>query len=144
MKSQHSPLTTVIKVKKFQEKKAQRELYQLVNYKNEEAAALSTLQDRQETAMSNALRFLKARATDLQTDRAFLRSLSHQIEHQAKVVEGIQEKEDSKRDEVVEKSKSKKMVENLDEKRRVAAEKEVDRKDQRLIDVLAQRIRLEL
>jgi flagellar export protein FliJ len=144
MKKQHSPLTTVLKVKKYLEKKAQGELVQLVSYKNVESAALSMLHDRHETAMTEALRYLKARATDLQTDRAFLRTLSHQIEHQEKKVEEIQVQEDTKRDEVVEKSKSKKMVENLNDKRRVAAEKEVDRKDQRLIDVLAQRIRTEL
>jgi flagellar export protein FliJ len=144
MQKQHSPLTTVLKVKKYLEKKAQRELVQLISYKNEEAAALSTLHERHETAMTDALRFLKARATDLQTDRAFLRSLSHQIAHQSKKVDDIQVEEDTKRGEVVEKSKSKKMVENLNDKRRVASEKEVDRKEQRLIDVLAQRIRTEL
>jgi len=50
-------------------------------------------------------------------------------------------KEDGKRAELLEKSQSEQMLEKLEQKRRVEVEKEQERKSQRMLDVLAQRMK---
>ena len=84
---------------------------------------------------------MKTRAVDLQTSQAFLQSLSRQIEHQEEKVREVTTEEEGKRVELVEKSQSKQMVEKIDQRRRDEETKEQERKAQRVIDVLAQRIK---
>jgi len=137
-------LGTVLKVKKYQEKKAHEELIHLLRSKDKEQAALSDLNDKRENAMTDAVRVSRARALELQTSRAFLRSLSAEIRQKEKKVDEIQLQENSKRSELVERTQAKQMVENLDQRRQAEIVKEADRKEQRLIDVLAQRVTREL
>ncbi len=133
-------LGTVLKVKKYQEKKAHEELVHLLHSKNQEQAALSDLTNKRESAMTEAVRVSKSRVLELQTSRAFLRSLSAEIRQKENKVDEIQVKENDKRLELVERSQSKQMVENLDQRRQAEFVREADRKEQRLIDVLAQRV----
>jgi flagellar export protein FliJ len=142
MQISESRLHTVIKVKTHQQKNAQRELVQIQETKQKETGVLSDLRDTHEWALSDSVRAAKIRATDAQTSRAFIQRLGRQIERQAQEVEKISHQEDTKRGELLEKSQSKRMVERLEEKRKVEAAKEADRRDQKLIDVLAQRLRL--
>ena len=93
--------------------------------------------------MADAVRTSRARALELQTSRAFLRSLSTEIKQKEKKVGEIQGQEDDKRSELVVRTQSKQMVENLDQRRQSEIMKEAERKEQRLIDVLAQRVHRE-
>lgn len=137
-------LATVLKVKKYQEKKAHEELVHLLRSKDLEQAALSDLNDRRENAMTEAVRVSKSRALELQTSRAFLKTLSTEIRQKEKRVDEIQGQANDKRSELVGRTQSKQMVENLDQRRQAEIAKEIDRKEQRLIDVLAQRVTKEL
>jgi flagellar export protein FliJ len=91
--------------------------------------------------MSDAARTMKSRARDLQTSQAFLQSLSRQIKVQQNTVQTVTDQEDSKRGELVEKTKSQQMISKVEEKRQAEQAKEDDRKAQRVIDVLAQRVK---
>jgi len=136
-----SRLQTVIRVKDIQVKSAQRELAQIKVKKDQEQGTLDALEGQKSSAMSDAAREMKSRARDLQTGRAFLQSLSRQIKDQEKTVQTVSDQEDSKRGELVEKTQSQQMIEKIDQKRRDELAKEDDRKSQRVIDVLAQRIK---
>jgi flagellar export protein FliJ len=139
--SHHPKFRTVLKVRKIQERKAQAELNQLQKAQAEEEAALEDKKETQKTAVSDAVRNMKMKATEAQTNRAFLRKLSREIDEQTKKVTDLQTLEQDKRDEVVERTKSTAMIEKLDDKLHAEAEKENERKEQRLIDVLAQRMK---
>jgi len=135
----NSRLGTVIKVKHFQVKKAQKELSVISIDREQQEQHLDKLERRQTNAMSEAVRTMKARAVDLQTSRAYIQSISRQITQQAAKVDEVKFQEDGKRAELLEKSQSKQMLEKLDQKRRAELEKEQERKSQRMLDVLAQR-----
>jgi flagellar export protein FliJ len=134
-----SRFDVVIRVKKHQEKKAQHELGQIQRKKETEQEALSELRDQRATAIGATGRVARTRATEAQANHAFIQRLSRQIEKQQKTVEKIQQHEDEKREELAERSKSKKIVERLDEKRRLEEQRVRSRKEQAILDVLAQR-----
>jgi flagellar export protein FliJ len=136
-----SRLQTVIRVKDIQVKSAQKELAQIKVKKDQEQGALNALEEQKSSAMSNAAREMKSRARDLQTSRAFLQCLSRQIRDQEQAVQTVSDQEDSKRGELVEKTKSQQMITKIEEKRQTEQAKEDDRKAQRVIDVLAQRVK---
>ena len=139
-----SRLQTVIRVKDIQIQGSQRELAQIKVQKDQEQGNLDRLEEKQNSAMTDAARDMKTRARDLQTSRAFLQSLSRQIKQQEQTVQSISDKEDTKRSELLEQSKSQQMLEKIEDKRRGEAQKEDDRKAQRVIDVLAQRMKTEI
>ena len=141
MRVSASPLTTVIRVKDIQLKKTQRELAVIKVARQTEEGRLNSLEDRHTSAMTEAVRTMKARAVDLQTSQAFIQSLSRQIERQEEKIREVSTEEEGKRVELVEKSQSKQMVEKIDQRRRDEETKEQERKAQRVIDVLAQRIK---
>ncbi len=141
MRVSDSPLSTVIRVRDMQLKKTQRELAVIKVERQTEEGRLSTLEEQQSSAMTDAVRKMKTRAVDLQTSQAFLQSLSRKIEHQEEKVREVTTAEEGKRVELVERSQSKQMVEKIDQRRRDEETKEQERKAQRVIDVLAQRIK---
>jgi flagellar export protein FliJ len=141
MRVSESHLETVIRVKDFQVKKAQRELAVIKVNRAQEEGTLNSLEERQSTAMSDAVRKMKTKAVDLQTSQAFIQSLSRQIEKQEEKVQEIITAEEGKRGELLEKSQSKQMIEKIDQRRKEEQEKEQERKAQRVIDVLAQRMK---
>lgn len=138
-----SKFRTVLKVKRIQERKAQTELHQLQRAHAEEEATLADKRETQKAAISEAVRSMKVKATDAQTSRAFLKKLSREIDEQTRKVEELQSRREEKRGELIERTKSTAVVEKLDDKLRLEAVKENERKEQRLIDVLAQRIKTE-
>jgi len=144
MKVGDSRFGTLLRVKSIQERKSQQELVEIQNRKDEERQTLSQLQERREGEIAEAVRKSRMRATDLQSSRAFLTRLSKEIGEQENKIEEIQVKEDEKREELVERSRSKHMVEDLEEKYQTQVLREAERKEQRLIDVLAQRVKLEV
>ncbi|HTX99591.1 MAG TPA: flagellar export protein FliJ [Bacteroidota bacterium] len=135
-------LSTVLKVKVVQEKNAQRELAAIAQKREVEEQRLDQLEQTQDSALTQASGVTRSRAGDLQTSRAFIQSINKQIEQQGETVDDVKNKESAKRDELVERSKSRQMVESLDTKRKEEAEKEKERKAQRVIDVLAQRMKI--
>jgi len=141
MRVSKSRMHTIIRVKTHQEKKAQQELVKIQDKKEKETSVLTHLEQSHQSAANEAARTSKARAAEVQTNRAFLQNLSRQIQQQHKKVGDIRVEEDEKRDELLAKSKSKKMVEKLDAKRRAESMKESERKEQSVIDGLARRVR---
>jgi flagellar export protein FliJ len=136
-------LKAVLKVKRHQENKAHLELVHIRREKQEGFDALDRLHSAKDGALVESIRALRIRATELQVNRAFVQKLTGQIQKQEKLVQKMQTEEDTKRNELVEKTQAKKMMEKLNEKRVAERSKEYERKEQRLIDVLAQRVRLE-
>jgi flagellar export protein FliJ len=143
MRVSDSSFETVIRVKDFQVKKAQRELAVISVDRVRAEGTLTNLEERQSTAMTDAVRTMKTKAVDLQTSQAFLQSLSRQIQKQVQKVEEVLTQEEGKRGELLEKSQSKQMIEKIDQRRKAEQEKELERKAQRVSDVLAQRMKSE-
>jgi flagellar export protein FliJ len=81
----------------------------------------------------------KIRAQDVQTSRAFIRSLTRDMQTQQKKINEIQRQETNKTGEVVECKQAKEVVENLEDKYQTRVAKERDKKEQRMLDILAQR-----
>jgi len=130
---------TLLKVRKYQERKAQEELSQIRNQKLQEKEALSELAEKRDGEISTSPQQGKVQAADLQISRAFIRKLTKEIQAQQKKIEEIQKQEETKTDEVVERKKAKEMIETLEDRYQTQLTKERDRKEQRLMDVLAQR-----
>jgi flagellar protein FliJ len=144
MGSSKSRVRTVLKVKKHLEKKVQNELGEIRRTKEREGDRLDEMQNRNEHAMNAVGKTHRAKITDLQAGRAFLKELSRQIHDQQKKLQTIEKHEDVKRQELVEKSQEKRIVEKLEEKRHAEELKEIEKKHQNLIDMLAQRIRKDI
>jgi flagellar export protein FliJ len=142
MKVQASSLTTVLKVKQFQEKATQKELAEKKITRETEEEKLGRLEQSKETALDQTKVSGRTRAADLQTSLAFVQSLTRQISQQGEKVDAAKESEDQKRGELVERSRSRQMVEKLDARRKVEQEKEAEKKAQRVMDVLAQRMKV--
>lgn len=141
MSTGRSKFKTVLKVKSHLEKKAQRELHTIQEQHHQGTEELNQLTAENESALDETITVLKARATELQTSRAFLQNLSRQINRQKEKLEDIKVQEHDKREELTEKTQAKRMIEKLEEKRESEEAKENERKEQRLIDVLAHRVR---
>lgn len=139
MNVQGTGLGTVLKVKQFQEKSAQKDLAATTIVRENEEQRLGELEQTKDAAIESASVIVRSNARDLQTGQAFLQSLSREIDQQGDRVDAARQMEDQKRTDLLEKKKSRQMVEKLDTKRRTEMEKEVDRKSQRVIDLLAQR-----
>ena len=139
--STNTKFQTVLRVKKIQERKSQTELHQLQVVHAREEATLADIKQTQQSALSDAVRSMKIKATDAQTNRAFIKKLSNEIEDQVKKVENLESMKQDKRDELLQRTQSKNMIEKLDQKLQTEEARENERKEQRLIDVLAQRMR---
>lgn len=134
----------VLDVKTRQENQAHKELKHAQERKDAEAKKLDTLRTREEQALSDGESTVVVRASEIQTKRAFLRFLTREIEGQNERLDTVTTEENVKREALVERSKSKKIIQELKEQLVVQEQKEVERKEQRMIDILAQRIRAAL
>jgi flagellar export protein FliJ len=134
-----SQYQTVLKVKQHQEKVAQLQLKQIEDVHLREKETLQRLNERRDEAVEGTSYAGRARATDLQTQRAFVFKLTRQISNQSSRIEEIRIKEDAKRQELTEKAQSRQMVEKLHEKCKAEAAKDVERKEQNILDEIANR-----
>lgn len=100
---------------------------------------LERLQEAREEAVKESYGASRAKATDLQTHRAFIFSLTRQIHRQATKVNEMKEQENAKREELTKRAQARQMVEKLEEKSKEEALREIDRKEQSIMDELAQR-----
>ncbi len=130
---------TVLRVKKHQEKLAQQQLMRIQDEHNREQEALQRFHADREDALNEKVRFGRARVTDLQTQRAFIFKLSRQIDHQSQKVDEIRRKEVEKLDELTRRAQSRQMVETIDQRRKDEVERQLDKKEQSLIDDMANR-----
>lgn len=142
MGSSGSKIKTVLKIKKLQMKKSQRDLAATTLTREAEEGRLSVLKETHSSAVANAGTNGKARAADLQANRAFIETLSGKIKDQARKVSTITTREEQQRDKLLEQSKAKEMLLRLDQRREGEEERERERKTQRVVDVLAQRLRM--
>ena len=142
MGSSGSKLKTVLKIKKLQLKKAQRDLAAITLTRQTEEGHLSHLEETRSNAVALAGGKVKTRAADLQVDRAFIDTLSGKIKDQSRRVRAIATREEEKRDELLGQSKAKEMLVRLDQRREGEEQRERERKAQRVVDVLAQRLRM--
>jgi flagellar export protein FliJ len=141
MQGPASSLQTVIRVKNLQMKKSERELALIKTKQKQEQGALQRLEESQESAMSDVFRVTNARARELTTKRDFVESIAGTIKHQEKKLHEIARAEEAKRSQLVEQSKSEHMLQKLESKRQAEEGRRVEKKAQRVIDGLAQRIR---
>jgi flagellar export protein FliJ len=139
MAKHDSRFSAVLKVKQLLVKKAQRELAVIAVDRERAEGKLSELEDTRNDAIDGAAGSQKGRAADLQAGRAFIDRLSRQIRVQERCVDEEKSRESRKRDELVEKSQSEEMIERLDRKRRDEANREGERKQQVVMDVVAHR-----
>jgi flagellar export protein FliJ len=134
---------TLLKVRGYQEKKAQQELSNIRGLKNDAEDKLARLDDARDAEISDAGCVSKTNALEMQTSRAFLKRLSKEIRSQKIKIDDIEKQETQKTHEVVKRKQAKEMIQTLEDKYRISAVKEQDGKDQRLMDVLAQRAHTE-
>ncbi len=142
MTKNQAQLKCVSKIKKYLEEKAHRELVAIQNKREVETENLNNLIKVNDAAIAETRQTISANARDLQYHQAYLRSLSHQIQEQEEVIENIIDQEDDKRVELTEKTKSKKIIEKLNEKHSEEIANENEKILQNQIDVLAQRIKI--
>lgn len=134
-----SRFSTVLRVKKHQEHLTQQQLRQIQQSHLQEKEMLERLQEAREEAVKESYGASRAKATDLQTHRAFIFSLTRQIHRQATKVNEMKEQENAKREELTKRAQARQMVEKLEEKSKEEALREIDRKEQSIMDELAQR-----
>jgi flagellar FliJ protein len=139
MSDKKPSLKIVQKVREIQEKQAQRELKETETRREKEHDLLKKMEEDRRYAISHSGKTKHMRAGDMQTDRAFLQRLSNLIQHQKQRFETIQAEAELKRLELIERSKNKKMIEKLEEKREGDRRREADKKEQDVIDVVSQR-----
>jgi flagellar export protein FliJ len=132
-------MQTIIKVKTHLEKKAQQELKAIHEEREKENRVLSTMKDTHRTTAQETGKVSKMRASAMAVRRAFLHKLSRDIEEQETKIDEIVVLEGSKREELISRSQSKQMVEQLNDKHRTEERKEADQREQAAIDVLTLR-----
>ncbi len=143
MKITEQRLSTILKVKENQKKTAQQELHSIKNEKKRQLEALDHLEETKEAAIGGLARNGILRATDVHVNRAYIQHLTQQLKIQMKKINSIETEEHDKREELLEKTKSKRIFEKLEEKRQAEVQQESQRKEQRLMDVLANRMQWE-
>jgi flagellar FliJ protein len=139
MTKHKSKLSTVLRVKTHQQKITQVELGRIKEKHELENRTLNHLCDRREEAFDASRRISRGRLEDLQAGRAFISGLSRQIiQQERRVIEtGLQEQR--KTQELVQRTQAKKIVEKVKERQDDQVQKELERKDQKAMDVVAQR-----
>jgi flagellar FliJ protein len=140
-------LQPVIRVKELQEKKIQRELAQLKKRIMHEQAQLENLQgEREKAAASSPLNAHMAdksgtiRAADIVAHENYIRKISDEIHFENVKIENLTEFESKKINEVLVVKKDKETIEKLKERRIEEFRQELERKEQILIDAVAQRL----
>ncbi|HUN65411.1 MAG TPA: flagellar FliJ family protein [Bacteroidota bacterium] len=134
----------VLRIKKHLEKKAQGELVQAQVVRMKESEVLGRLEQTREQALDAAGQAVRTQAGDLQTESAYLFTVAREVSRQKVRVADLTGQEEAKRKELVEKSKAKKIVETLEQKKALEELKEMEKKHQGMIDMLAQRIRTDV
>lgn len=139
-KNKTTRLNTVINVRENQKKQTTRELLHIRTEKNVQIEVLHKLHEEREEAFHSSFKKPYSKANEVQTHTAFLDRLSKDIKKQLKSVKKIEQQEDTKREELIDRVKAQDIVEKLKEKFLDKHRKENDRKEQKVSDTLGQRI----
>ena len=133
-------LQAVIKVKEIQEKKIQRELAQIKKRILQEQAHLEDLEGERERMVASSPLNGKVRVADVAMHQDYIRKISNEIHFENARLENLAEFETKKIDEVLDVKKDKEAIEHLKEKRLEEYRRELDHKEQILLDAVAQRL----
>jgi flagellar protein FliJ len=133
-------LQPVIKVKEIQEKKIQRELAQVKRRILQEQENLESLKGEHERLLSSSPLSGKFKAADIVVHQDYIRKISDEIRFENHKIENLTEFETKKIDEVLDVKKGKEAIEHLRDKRMEESRRDLDRKEQVLIDAIAQRM----
>jgi|GEM_PF-1679619 flagellar export protein FliJ len=134
-------LQTVLTVREYQERRLQHDLFKIGQEKERESGVLTQLNDEIELAVFEDSTIVRARATELQTSKAFIDTLSNKITDQEQVIGELTHKEEHTRVELVSKRQSRHMLESLKKTHEEKVQKEEDLKMQKIIDEFGNRER---
>ena len=133
-------LQSVIRVKEIQEKKIQRELALVKRRILQEQENLENLEGERERLLSSSPLSGKIKAADIVLHQDYIRKISEQIRFGSEKIENLTEFETKKIDEVLDVKKDREAIEHLKEKRLEEVRRDLERKEQVLIDAIAQRM----
>jgi flagellar FliJ protein len=133
-------LQSVIKVKEIQEKKIQREIAQVKRRILQEQENLENLEDERERVLSSSQLSGKMKAADIVVHQDYIKKISEQIRFENNKIENLNDFESKKIDEVLGVKKDREAIEHLREKRLEECKRDLERKEQVLIDAIAQRM----
>ncbi len=133
-------LQSLIKVKELQEKKVERELAAIKNRILQEQARLENLKQEQEKLISSSPTEGKVRAADIALHQDYIHRISGQIHFESARIQVLTQTENKKIDEVLGVKKDKEAIEHLKEKQFEEYKKDLEKKEQVLIDAIAQRL----
>jgi len=134
-------LQTVLTVREYQQRRLQHALYEIGQEQERASTLLSQLSDEKEVALFEDSTIVRARATEFQTSKAFIDTLSTQIDLQEQKIEDIKSKEQNTRDELLSKRQSKHMLETLKRTHTEKIRKEEEVQLQKMIDDFGNRSR---
>jgi flagellar FliJ protein len=133
-------LQSVIKVKEIQEKKFERELAMIKRKILQEQARLDDLRVERERLVSTSPLNGKVRAADMAIHHDYIRRISDEIHFENARIAVLAQSESKKIDEVLDVKKDKEAIEHLKEKQFEEYKRDLDKKEQVLIDAVAQRV----
>lgn len=133
-------LQSLIKVKELQEKKVERELAVIKNKILQEQAHLEDLRVEHDRLLSSSPLQGKVRAADMALHQNYIHKISGEIHFENARIAVLAQSETKKIDEVLDVKKDKEAIEHLKEKRLEEYNRELDKKEQVLIDAVAQRL----
>lgn len=133
-------LQSVIRVKEIQEKKIERELALIKNRILQEQARIDNLEVERAKLVTSSPLNGKVKASDIVVHQNYIRKISDEIHFENSKLETLNGIESQKIDEVLDVKKGKEAIEHLREKRYEEHLKELDRKEQVLVDAVAQRM----
>ncbi len=136
-------LGIIINVREDQKKKTTRELMQVNQEKVAETKKLDALEEEQQGAIQQAMRHRRVKANNTQIASSFIKKLSKEIQNQKNHIEQLEAKENTKREELIERVKAKNVVEKLQDRFIEENRKLNDSNEQKLTDSLNQRSKIE-
>lgn len=132
-------LDTIINVRDHQQRQTTKELSQIQRQKKQETDRLQDMHGTHHQAMKDSFSRQRVTASDVQNNSAFLQRLAGEIRQQTGTIEKIEGMETEKRGELLERVKAKNVIEKLQEKVKTEIQKEIDAKEQQMLDMLGQR-----
>jgi len=141
MKNSDFRLQAVLDVRQYQERRLQHELFEIAQMYERELSALSKLNSDFQIAVFEESTIVRARADDFQTSKAFIETLSTQIDSQEEKMTEIKGRENQTRSQLLDKRQSKHMLENLKKTFTDKVKKIEDEKFQKIIDEFGNRDR---
>jgi flagellar protein FliJ len=133
-------LQSVIKVKEIQEKKFERELAMIKRKILQEQARLDDLRVERERLVSSSPLHGKVKAADMAVHHDYIRRISDEIHFENAKLAVLTQSESKKIDDVLDVKKDKEAIEHLREKQLEEYKRDLDKKEQVLIDAVAQRV----